>query len=137
VATTDAVLVDSNVLLDVLLDDAEWSGWSTATMAQIAETARLVINPIIYAEVSVRFPRIEDVESALPPDRFVREDIPYSAGFLAGKAFLLYRQRQGTRTSLLPDFLIGAHASVSGHRLLTRDASRYRSYFPKLVLIAP
>ena len=106
-------------------------------MGRIAETSRLVINPIIYAEVSVRFPAIEDVEAALPRERFAREDIPYDAAFLAGKAFLFYRQLQGARTTLLPDFLIGAHAAAAGYRLLTRDLRRFRTYFPKLDLIAP
>jgi predicted nucleic acid-binding protein len=137
VATTDATLVDSNVLLDVFNDDAEWSAWSAMAMAEIAESSRLVINPIIYAEVSVRFASIEELEAALPRERFLREEIPYDAAFLAGKAFLSYRRRQGTKITLLPDFLIGAHAAAKGYRLLTRDPSRFRTYFPDLDLVAP
>lgn len=136
-ATISGVLVDSNVLIDVARQDPQWSGWSSAAIAQAATTSRLVINPIIYGEVSILYASIEELNVALPPERFVREDIPYEAAFLTGKAYVLYRQRGGTRTSPLPDFLIGAHAAIAGHRLLTRDPSRYRSYFPKLHLIAP
>jgi predicted nucleic acid-binding protein len=132
-----SALVDSNVLLDVLTDDAEWHDWSSAAIAQAAETSRLVINAVIFAEVSVGFIGIEDVNDALPPDQFVREAIPYEAAFLAGKAFLSYRRRSGARTSTLPDFFIGAHAAIAGHQLITRDAARFRTYFPKLVVIAP
>jgi len=102
-----------------------------------AETARLVINPIIYAEVSVRYSRIEDLDVAMRPDLFVREPIPYRAAFLAGKVFLLYRRRGGARSAPLPDFFIGAHAAVVNYRLLTRDPRRYRTYFPDLAVIAP
>jgi predicted nucleic acid-binding protein len=132
-----AVIVDSNVLLDILTDSADWSTWSSNALARVGEDARLVINPIIYAEVSVRYQRIEDLEKALPHDMFAREPIPYAAAFLAGKAFLVYRRRGGTRISPLPDFFIGAHAAVAGYRLLTRDVARYRGYFPDLPLIAP
>jgi predicted nucleic acid-binding protein len=103
----------------------------------VADSFRLVINPVIYAEVSVRYSRIEDLESALPKSLIDREPIPYEAAFLAGKAFLAYRQRGGTKRSPLPDFFIGAHAAIAGYRLLTRDAARYRTYFPRLPLIAP
>jgi hypothetical protein len=96
-----------------------------------------VINPLIFAEISVGFKQIEELEAVLPRSDFRREPLPYEAGFLAGKAFLLYRQRGGPRTSPMPDFYIGAHAAVAGYRLLTRDAQRYRSYFPTLRLIAP
>lgn len=131
------VLVDSNVLLDVLSGDARWAEWSSLAIARAADTARLVINPIIFAEVSVGFARIEDVAAALPRALFEREPIPYEAAFLAGKAFLASRRRGGVRRSPLPDFLIGAHAGVNGYRLLTRDPGRYRTYFPKLALISP
>ena len=131
------VLVDTSVLLDVLTDDPEWGIWSSEALSELSEVARLAINPIIFAEVSVRMPRIEDANAALPRDRFIREQIPYEAAFLAGKAYLLYRQRKGPRQSLLPDFLIGAHAAIAGYRLLTRDAGRFRSYFPQLDVIAP
>ena len=132
-----AVLVDANVLLDVMTEDARWLEWSAAALERAAETSRLVVNPIIYAEASIRFSRIEDLDDALPQTTFDREPIPYEAAFLAGKAFLAYRRRGGTRRSALPDFFIGAHAAVAGYQLLTRDAARYRTYFPKLALIAP
>ena len=132
-----AVLVDSNVLLDVMTEDRQWFAWSAKALATAAETFRLVINPIIFAEVSVRYSRIEDLNDALHSTLVAREAIPYEAAFLAGKAFLVYRQHSGTRRSPLPDFFIGAHASIAGYRLLTRDAGRYRTYFPKLSLIAP
>jgi predicted nucleic acid-binding protein len=131
------VLVDSNVILDLLTEDREWFEWSVGAMAQAADTGRLVINPIIYGEVSSHFSRIEDIEAALPQDMFAREPIPYEAAYLAGRAFVLYRRRGGERRSPLPDFFIGAHAAIAGYRLLTRDAARYRTYFPKLTLIAP
>lgn len=132
-----AVLVDSNVLLDVLTEDARWSAWSARALAAAADHSSLVINPVVYAEVSVRFSRIEELEEALPPAHFRREAIPYEAAFLAGKAFLAYRRQGGSRRSPLPDFFVGAHAAVRGYRLLTRDAARYRCYFPPLSLIAP
>jgi predicted nucleic acid-binding protein len=132
-----AVLVDSNILLDVMTEDASWLSWSVSAIERAADTSRLVINPVIYAEASVRFTRIEELDAALPSDLFEREPIPYEAAFLAGKAYLAYRRRGGTRRSPLPDFFIGAHAAVSSDRLLTRDSARYRAYFPKLSLIAP
>lgn len=132
-----AVLIDSNVLLDVMTEDPQWYAWSAAAVEKAADRFRLVINVVIYAEVSVRYSRIEDLEAALPKSIFVREEIPYEAAFLAGKSFLEYRRRDGAKRSPLPDFFIGAHAAVAGYRLLTRDAVRYRTYFPKLQLIAP
>jgi predicted nucleic acid-binding protein len=132
-----AVLVDSNVLLDIMTEDPQWFSWSADALARAAETMRLVINPIIYAEVSIRYSRIEDLNHALPPTFVGREPLPYEAAFLAGKAFLIYRKHSGVRRSPLPDFFIGAHASVARYSLLTRDAGRYRTYFPKLPLIAP
>ena len=132
-----AIMVDSNVLLDLMTEDARWLAWSAEAVEKTADRFRLVINPIIYAEVSIRYSRIEDLEAALPKAMLDREAIPYEAAFLAGKCFLAYRQRGGTKRSPLPDFFIGAHAAVAGYRLLTRDAARYRSYFPRLSLIAP
>ncbi len=132
-----AVLVDSNVLLDIMTEDARWFSWSAAAVARAADRHRLVINAIIYAEVSVRYSRIEDVEAALPRAMFEREAIPFEAAFLAGKSFLAHQRRGGPKRSPLPDFFIGAHAAISAHRLLTRDAARYRTYFPKLELITP
>ncbi len=132
-----AVLVDSNVLLDILTDDARWCDWSSAALSAAADTTRLVINPVIYAEVSIGFARIEELEESLPRTHVEREPIPFEAAFLAGKAFLAYRRRGGARSAPLPDFFIGAHAAVAGYRLLTRDASRYRTYFSGLDLITP
>jgi predicted nucleic acid-binding protein len=131
------VLVDSNVILDVLTEDAKWLSWSADALAQAAEHDVLVINPIIYAEISVRFDLIEELEEAIPDALFRREPLPWEAAFLAGKCFLAYRRLGGPRRSPLPDFYIGAHAAVRSMRLLTRDATRYRSYFPTLALIAP
>jgi predicted nucleic acid-binding protein len=132
-----AVLVDSNVLLDVMTGDVRWLPWSSKALANAAEHSRLVINPVIYAEISVRYTRIEDLDAALPKELLQREPIPYEAAFLAGKAFKMYRQQGGAKRSTLPDFFIGAHAAIAGYRLLTRDTARYRSYFPTLQLVAP
>jgi predicted nucleic acid-binding protein len=132
-----AVLVDSNVILDVATNDPTWSSWSADALARAADASVLVINPIVFAEVSVGFARVEDLEDALPPEVYRRDPLPYEAAFLAGKSFLAYRKRGGRRATPLPDFYIGAHAAVAGHQLLTRDARRYRTYFPRLVLIAP
>jgi len=137
VASDVITLVDSNVLLDVLTDDPEWSTWSANALADAFDSGDVVINPVIYAEVSVGFDRIEDLDAALPAPQFAREALPYPAGFLAGKAFLAYRRRGGSRPTPLPDFYIGAHAAVARRRLLTRDARRYRTYFPRVDLIAP
>jgi predicted nucleic acid-binding protein len=131
------VLVDSNVLLDVFSEDPTWFEWSSDALAELAERSVLVVDPIIYSEVSVQFERVEELEEALPADRFQREALPWEAAFLAGKCDLLYRRRGGERRSTLPDFYIGAHAAVRGMTLLTRDAARYRTYFPGLELIAP
>ena len=131
------VLVDSNVLLDVATADPTWSMWSSDALEHAANEAPLVINPLVYAEVSIRFSRIEELEAAVPSQLFRRDPLPYEAAFLAGKAFLKYRRRGGNRMSPLPDFYIGAHAAVADFRLLTRDATRYRAYFPTVELIAP
>ena len=131
------ILVDSNVILDILTEDKEWFPWSSETLAFYAEQNELVINPIIYAEVSIRFERIEDLEEVLSPSYFRRDPIPWEAAFLAGKCFLVYCRRGGRRRSPLPDFFIGAHAAVAGIPLLTRGISRYRTYFPTLNLIVP
>ena len=130
-------LVDSNVLLDYLTEDAEWSDWSAAMLVKATDTGTLAINQVIFAEASVRFESIEEVERAIPADYFVRAPLPWEASFLAAKAFAKYRRRCGTKTVPLPDFFIGAHAAVAGMTLLTRDARRYRLYFPKLRIIAP
>ena len=132
-----AVLVASNVLLDVLTEDARWFSWSSRALAEAADIGRAVINPVIYGEISIRFSSIEDIEEAMPISLFDREHVPYEAAFLAGKVFLAYRKGGGTKRSPLPDFFIGAHAAVSGYRLLTRDPRRYRTYFSNLHLVTP
>ena len=131
------VLVDSNVLLDVLTEDSRWYARSSARLAAVAEDHVLVINPVVYAEVSIGFARIEDVDAAVPAEFFRREALPWEAAFLAGKCFLRYRRSGGARRSPLPDFYIGAHAAVRRIPLLTRDATRYRTYFPRLELLVP
>ncbi|MDD2736818.1 MAG: type II toxin-antitoxin system VapC family toxin [Desulfuromonadaceae bacterium] len=131
------VLVDSNVLLDILEEDAHWYEWSSTQLQKAADRCSLIINPVIYAEISVGFQRIEELEEVLPPDYFQRVALPWEAAFLAGKCFIRYRKLGGTKSSPLPDFFIGAHAAVSGLTLLTRDAARYRTYFPSLKLITP
>ncbi|MGX4731550.1 type II toxin-antitoxin system VapC family toxin [Kitasatospora griseola] len=130
-------LVDSCVLLDLMTDDPTWADWSESELARVQDEGPVVINPIVYAEVSAAFSAIEELDEALPAEAFGREPLPYEAGFLAGKAFLQYRRRGGQKTAPLPDFYIGAHAAVRGHRLLTRDATRYRTYFPTVSLICP
>ncbi len=132
-----AILVDSNILLDLMTQDENWFSWSAQAVEEAADRSSLVINAIIYAEVSVRYSRIEDLDAGLPKAMFVREALPYDAAFLAGKAFIAYRKRGGMKQSPLPDFFIGAHAAVAGYQLLTRDPARYRTYFPNLKLIAP
>jgi predicted nucleic acid-binding protein len=133
----NATLVDSNVLFDCLSEDEEWNDWSGAMLSDAAHRGTVVINALIYAEVGIRYSRIEDLDEALPAEYFVRAPLPWEAAFLAGKCFERYRRRGGTRRSPLPDFYIGAHAAVTGMTLLTRDARRYRAYFPKLRIIAP
>ena len=131
------ILVDSNVILDILTVDKKWFLWSSESLMNCAEQNVLVINPIIYAEVSIRFDRIEDLEDVLSPSLFRRDPLPWEAAFLAGKCFLSYRRKGGRKRSPLPDFFIGAHALMAEMVLLTRDTTRYRTYFPKLRLIAP
>lgn len=131
------VLVDSNVLLDVATSDPNWSDWSGRALAQCAEHTTLIINPIIYAEMSIGHTSIEALDAALPTTLYKREPLPWEAGFLAGKSFLLYRRRGGPRTSPLPDFYIGAHAAIGNLALLTRDAARYRSCFRRIEILTP
>jgi predicted nucleic acid-binding protein len=129
-------LVDSNVLLDLFTEDPSWVDWSEAQLADALDRGEALINPLIYAEISIRFERVEDLEQALP-DEIAREALPWEAGFLAGKCFVEYRRRGGERRSPLPDFYIGAHAAVTGRALLTRDPARYRTLLPGLTLISP
>jgi predicted nucleic acid-binding protein len=130
-------LVDSNVLLDLFTEDEDWFDWSSSALERCAEDGDLVINPIIYAEVSPQFDSIEALDDALPPDFFRRAQLPWEAAFLAGLAFVKYRRSGGTRPTPMPDFYIGAHAALEGLTLLTRDARRYRKYFPTLRIVAP
>jgi predicted nucleic acid-binding protein len=132
-----SILVDSSVLLDIWAEQAEWWEWSSSNLARLGESSVLNINPIIYAEVSPRFASLAELDAAIRPIGLDRVDLPWDAAFLAGRSFVEYRRRGGARTSPLPDFYIGAHALVSGMTLLTRDASRFRTYFPELSLIAP
>jgi predicted nucleic acid-binding protein len=130
-------LVDSNIWLDLFGDDRQWADWSERVLARSFEEGPLCINPIIYAEVSVRFDAVEPLEALMPARQVVREHLPYEAAFLAGKAFAIYRKRGGTKHAPLPDFYIGAHAAVKGYRLLTRDTARFKTYFPKLDVVGP
>ena len=125
------------MILDVVTEDPRWVEWSSSRLARCAESGMLVINPIIYAEISAGFDRIEELDQVLPTDSFRRDPLPWEAAFLAGKCFLAYRRRGGSRRSPLPDFYIGAHAAVKGLVLLTRDPRRYRTYFPHLSILAP
>ena len=131
------ILVDTNVLLDLVTDDPNWSEWSLARLEEAALAGPILINDIVYAETSIRYNRIEDLDAMLTQAMIEIAPTPRSALVLAGKAFQRYRAAGGTRTGALPDFFIGAHAAVEGWPLLTRDAGRYRRYFPKVTLIAP
>jgi predicted nucleic acid-binding protein len=130
-------LVDTNVLLDIVTNDPQWMSWSRLQLTRASVAGPLVINDVVYAEVSVRFESIDTLEAALAELGMRLDPIPRAALFLAAKAYRLYRSRGGTRTGVLPDFFIGAHASVLDCVLLTRDPGRYRHYFPALRLIAP
>ncbi len=130
-------LVDSNVVFDFLSQDEEWFDWSQWQLAEAAERGAVVINPIIYAEVAAGFDTMEALDDTLVPLFYTRASLPWEAAFLAARAFEHYRRRGGVKRSPLPDFFIGAHALVAGMTLLTRDARRYRTYFPKLKIIAP
>lgn len=130
-------LVDSNVILDIATEDPNWFEWSSSTLSQCAEKGKLWINPIIYAEVSVGFTSIEELDDVLHQTIFHRAALPWEAGFLAGKCFLRYRKAMGNKKTPLPDFYIGAHAAVSDLTLITRDRGRFNTYFPKLKIICP
>jgi predicted nucleic acid-binding protein len=130
-------LVDSNVLLDLFTEDDEWFDWSSSMIERCADAGELLINPIIYAEVSPQFDTLEELDEVLTAEYFRRASLPWEAGFLAGRAFLKYRRAGGVRRSPLPDFYIGAHAAIEGLTLLTRDPGRYRKYFRKLRIISP
>ena len=130
------VLVDANVLLDILTADPRWAAWSAEKLER-ALPQGLAINPVIYAEIAVGFRSEAELEAALDLPDLERLTLPYEAAFRAGHAFVQYRRQGGNRRSPLPDFYIGAHAEVEGMTLLTRDAARYRTYFPKLRMIVP
>jgi len=132
-----STLVDSNVLIDLFDDDSQFQGWSEAMLAKAANRGRLVINPIILAELAAGFASFETLNEVLPPEYVQREALPWDAAFLAARAYVIYRRAGGKRRSPLPDFYIGAHAAVAGHTLLTRDCRRYRHYFPKLRIVSP
>jgi hypothetical protein len=131
------LLVDTNVILDVIENDPEWAAWSQAQLDAASLKFMLIINPVIYAELSIAYRRIEELESMIRRAGFRLDPIPREALFLAGRVFLTYRRQRGTKSGVLPDFFIGAHAAVSGIPLLTRDVRRYPTYFPSLKLIAP
>lgn len=131
------VLVDSNIFLDILGEDRNWAEWSESALAECGKRIPLYINLIIYAEVSVGFASLDELDAALPASLYEREDMPWEAAFLAGKAFSAYRRKGGPRMSLLPDFYIGAHAAIGNLALLTRDAARFHNYFPRLEILAP
>lgn len=131
------LLVDSNVILDIFLEDPNWANWSESLLAKYSVYTRLYINSIVYTEVSICFKRIEELESALNKGGFQMLEIPKEALFLAGKAFLKYRKGKGVKRLPLPDFYIGAQAAIFDLDLITRDVSRYRTYFPSIRLISP
>lgn len=131
------ILVDSNIIIDILTEDPNWFEWSSITLKNEGERHKLCINPIIYAEISISFVNIEEVEEALPSTYFERLNLPLEAAFLAGKVFMKYRRNSGKQLSCLPDFFIGAHAAVLQIPLLTRDKTRYKTYFPGVRLITP
>ncbi len=133
----NGVLVDSNVILDIFLNDPNWADWSEAALANAGQSSTLYINKIVYTEVSIAFEKIEELESALHTGGFQLLEIPKEALFLAGKAYLRYRRGKGTKRSPLPDFYIGAQAAVLGMDLITRDEDRYRTYFPTVKRICP
>jgi len=130
-------LVDTNVLLDLVTNDETWADWSVAQLEEASFRGPLVINDVVYAELSVRYERIEDLEAFIEAAGLVLRPLPRSALFLAGKVFIRYRRSGGTRTGVLPDFFIGAQAAVAELPLLTRDVGRYQTYFPTVELIIP
>lgn len=131
------LLVDSNVILDIFLDDPKWADWSVTALSNASYNSTLYINQIVYTEVSIGFKKIEELEAALHAGGFQMLEIPKEALFLAGKAYLNYRKSKGTKKSPLPDFYIGAQAAVLGMDLITRDVGRFRNYFPTVKIICP
>jgi predicted nucleic acid-binding protein len=131
------LLVDTNVLVDVLQNDPQWADWSIGQLRAQAQLHELAINPVIYAELSLSFSTLEALDRAVATMELAMREVPRPALFLAGRAYLQYRRRGGAKAQVLPDFYIGAHAAVEGWSFLTRDASRFRTYFPSLEVIAP
>ena len=131
------MLVDTNVLVDVLKDDPEWADWSIGQLRKQSRVHRLIINPVIYTELSLTFSTVEALDEVLAGMQLPVVEMPRSALFLAGKAFAQYRRRGGTKGNVLADFFIGAHAAVAGWPVLTRDGRRYQSYFPTVNLVMP
>ena len=131
------LLVDTNVLVDVLQDDPQWADWSIQQLRFQSKIHRLLINPIVYSELSLTFSTVEALDQTIAELGLAMVEIPKPALFLAGKAFVRYRRQGGTKSNVLGDFFIGAHAAVSGLQILTRDTQRYRSYFPGVALVAP
>jgi predicted nucleic acid-binding protein len=132
------ILVDTNVLLDIATRDETWFEWSAGQLAPLIESREAAINPVIYTELAPLYRDARDLDlNLVPPTDFRRLPLPYSCAFAAARAFQAYRRDGGTRSSPLPDFFIGAHAEAEGLTLLTRDAKRYRTYFPKVKLICP
>lgn len=131
------ILIDSCVVTDLAAPDSAWFEWSASTLERLDRDNTLIINPIIYAECSVGFERIEEVEALFEHLGFAMRPLPKEALFLAGKAFLQYRRRKGQKGNVLPDFFIGAHAAVAGYRLISRDKGRFSTYFPSVDLILP
>ena len=135
--TLPRVLVDSCILIDVIDSDSDWVVWSRAKLGPLIEQQCAVINPIIFAEIAAGFASPQALEAGIAPLRLLREPLPWEAAFLASQAFQLYRKRRGAKRSPMPDFYIGAHAATAGYVLLTRDAARYKTYYPRLPLIVP
>lgn len=131
------VLVDTNVLIDVMEEDERWFSWSADALEREAESSTLVINPIVYAEVAMGYGSVRELDAAVPPETFRREALPWEAAFMAAHVHAEYRRQGGRQRTILPDFFIGAHAMVAGMSVLTRDARRYRTYFPPLDVVAP
>jgi len=132
-----AVLVDTNVILDIVTRDPAWWRWSLQQLERLSLQYRLWINVVVYSELAIAYDRIEKLDAMLEDAQFELREIPREAGFLAGRVFLSYRGRAGAKSSVQQDFYIGAHAAVMNLPLLTRDSARYRTYFPRLTLIAP
>jgi predicted nucleic acid-binding protein len=132
-----SVIVDSNIILDILTEDKEWYDWSSEQLINLSEDNELIINQVIYSEISIRFSSIEDLDDVISESGFKCENLPWEASFLAGKCFMQYKKNSGAKSSPLPDFYIGAHAAITKRPILTRDKARYKTYFNRLKIISP